>query len=52
MVYYFFECVEKYVFYIYDEFIKLYGEELKKLLVLEVVVKYYIEGDFYLFDEF
>jgi len=52
MAYHFSECVEKHAFHTYDEFIKLHGEELKKLPAPEVAVKYYTEGDLYLFDEF
>lgn len=52
MAYHFSECVEKHAFHTYDEFIKLHGEELKKLPAPEVAVRYYTEGDLYLFDEF
>lgn len=52
MAYHFSECVEKHAFHTYDEFIKLHGEELKKLPAPEVAVKYYTSGDLYLFDEF
>jgi len=52
MAYHFSECVEKHAFHTYDEFIKAHGEELKKLPAPEVAVKYYTEGDLYLFDEF
>lgn len=52
MAYHFSECVEKHAFHTYDEFIKAHGEELKKLPAPKVAVKYYTEGDLYLFDEF
>ncbi|KAG0568429.1 hypothetical protein KC19_6G019100 [Ceratodon purpureus] len=52
MAYHFSECVEKHAFHTYDEFIKLHGEELKKLPAPEVAVRYYTEGDLYMFDEF
>eukprot|EP00262_Sarcandra_glabra_P019918 TRINITY_DN773_c0_g1_i1.p1 TRINITY_DN773_c0_g1~~TRINITY_DN773_c0_g1_i1.p1 ORF type:complete len:391 (-),score=58.60 TRINITY_DN773_c0_g1_i1:176-1225(-) len=52
MAYHFSECVEKHAFSTYDKFITLQGDELKKLPAPEVAVKYYTEGDLYLFDEF
>ncbi|KAL3519403.1 hypothetical protein ACH5RR_017552 [Cinchona calisaya] len=52
MAYHFSECVESHAFETYDKFIKEKGEELKKLPASEVAVKYYTEGDLYLFDEF
>eukprot|EP01018_Ginkgo_biloba_P003420 Gb_14931 [translate_table: standard] len=52
MAYHFSECVEKHAYSTYDKFIKLQGEELKKLPAPGVAVKYYTEGDLYLFDEF
>ncbi|KAK9084748.1 hypothetical protein Sjap_025159 [Stephania japonica] len=52
MAYHFSECVEKHAFETYDKFIKLQGDELKKLPAPEVAVKYYTGGDLYLFDEF
>lgn len=52
MAYHFSECVEKHAFSTYDKFIKLQGEELKKLPAPDVAVKYYTQGDLYLFDEF
>ncbi|KAH8970017.1 hypothetical protein BDL97_02G064400 [Sphagnum fallax] len=52
MAYHFSECVEKHAFHSYDDFIKQHGEELKKLPAPEVAVKYYTEGDLYMFDEF
>lgn len=52
MAYHFSECVEKHAYSTYDKFIKQHGEELKKLPAPEVAVKYYTEGDLYMFDEF
>ncbi|KAH9311851.1 hypothetical protein KI387_026886, partial [Taxus chinensis] len=52
MAYHFSECVEKHAYTTYDKFIKLQGEELKNLPAPEVAVKYYTQGDLYLFDEF
>ncbi|KAK9089768.1 hypothetical protein Scep_028850 [Stephania cephalantha] len=52
MAYHFSECVERHAFETYDKFIKLQGDELKKLPAPEVAVKYYTGGDLYLFDEF
>eukprot|EP00268_Persea_americana_P030114 TRINITY_DN2916_c0_g1_i1.p1 TRINITY_DN2916_c0_g1~~TRINITY_DN2916_c0_g1_i1.p1 ORF type:complete len:368 (+),score=69.56 TRINITY_DN2916_c0_g1_i1:270-1373(+) len=52
MAYHFSECVERHAYTTYDKFIKLQGEELKKLPAPDVAVKYYTEGDLYLFDEF
>ncbi|KDP20687.1 hypothetical protein JCGZ_21158 [Jatropha curcas] len=52
MAYHFSECVESHAYATYDKFIKSRGEELKKLPAPEVAVKYYTEGDLYLFDEF
>ncbi|KAJ3678433.1 hypothetical protein LUZ60_002236 [Juncus effusus] len=52
MAYHFSECVEKHAFSTYDKFIKLQEEELKKLPAPEVAIKYYMNEDLYLFDEF
>ncbi|KAH6768816.1 Alternative oxidase family protein [Perilla frutescens var. frutescens] len=52
MAYHFSECVESHAFETYDKFIKTQGEELKRLPPSAVAVRYYTEGDFYLFDEF
>jgi len=52
MAYHFSECVESHAFETYDKFIKEQGEELKKLPPSKVAVKYYTDGDMYLFDEF
>jgi ubiquinol oxidase len=52
MAYHFSECVESHAFETYDKFIKEKGDELKKLPPSKVAVKYYTEGDMYLFDEF
>ncbi|XP_026448127.1 ubiquinol oxidase 4, chloroplastic/chromoplastic-like isoform X2 [Papaver somniferum] len=50
MAYHFSECVEMHAFETYDKFLKLQGDELKKLPAPEVAVKYYTEGDLYLFE--
>ncbi|XP_021719762.1 ubiquinol oxidase 4, chloroplastic/chromoplastic [Chenopodium quinoa] len=52
MAYHFSECVENHAFETYDKFIKVQGDELKKLPAPDVAVKYYTGGDLYLFDEF
>ncbi|XP_061340799.1 ubiquinol oxidase 4, chloroplastic/chromoplastic isoform X2 [Gastrolobium bilobum] len=52
MAYHFSECVESHAFETYDKFIKVQGEELKKMPAPEVAVNYYTGGDLYLFDEF
>ncbi|KAL8461494.1 hypothetical protein ACS0TY_032826 [Phlomoides rotata] len=52
MAYHFSECVENHAFETYDKFIKIQKEELEKLPAPAVAVRYYTEGDFYLFDEF
>ncbi|PIN09303.1 Ubiquinol oxidase [Handroanthus impetiginosus] len=52
MAYHFSECVESHAFETYDKFIKTRRDELERLPAPAVAVKYYTEGDFYLFDEF
>ncbi|KAL1826269.1 ubiquinol oxidase 4, chloroplastic/chromoplastic [Daucus carota subsp. sativus] len=52
MAYHFSECVEHHAFETYDKFINAKGEDLKKLPASKVAIKYYTEGDMYLFDEF
>ncbi|KAI9123573.1 hypothetical protein K1719_004873 [Acacia pycnantha] len=52
MAYHFSECVESHAFETYDKFIKVQGEELKKMPAAKVAVNYYTGGDLYLFDEF
>ncbi|XP_078174022.1 alternative oxidase family protein isoform X1 [Carex rostrata] len=52
MAYHFSECVEKHAYSTYDKFIKSHGEELKKLPPAKTAVKYYMNEDLYLFDEF
>ncbi|TKY72210.1 Ubiquinol oxidase 4 [Spatholobus suberectus] len=52
MAYHFSECVESHAFETYDKFIKVQGEELKKMPAPEVAVNYYTGDDLYLFDEF
>uniref|UniRef100_A0A803M1Q7 Ubiquinol oxidase n=1 Tax=Chenopodium quinoa TaxID=63459 RepID=A0A803M1Q7_CHEQI len=44
------ECVENHAFETYDKFIKVQGDELKKLPAPDVAVKYYTGGDLYLFE--
>ncbi|PIA38130.1 hypothetical protein AQUCO_02800047v1 [Aquilegia coerulea] len=51
MAYHFSECVESHAFSTYDKFIKQ-EDNLKNLPAPEIAVKYYTEGDLYLFDEF
>lgn len=52
MAYHFSECVEAHAYATYDKFVRKHGEELKKLPAPEVAVRYYTEGDLYMFDEF
>ncbi|KAL5700070.1 ubiquinol oxidase (non-electrogenic) [Ranunculus cassubicifolius] len=52
MAYHFSECVEGHAFSTYDKFIKKEGDMLKTMPAPEIAVKYYTEGDLYLFDEF
>ncbi|GAA0155124.1 oxidase [Lithospermum erythrorhizon] len=52
MAYHFSECVENHAYETYDKFIKSQGEQLKQMRASKVAVKYYTEGDLYLFDEF
>ncbi|KAF7012062.1 hypothetical protein CFC21_026294, partial [Triticum aestivum] len=52
MAYHFSECVERHAYSTYDKFLKLNGEELKKLPAPEVAVNYYMNEDLYMFDEF
>ncbi|KAK1273966.1 hypothetical protein QJS04_geneDACA008061 [Acorus gramineus] len=52
MAYHFSECVESHAFATYDKFLLLQGDELKKLPAPEVAVKYYMNEDLYMFDEF
>ncbi|KAG8385776.1 hypothetical protein BUALT_Bualt03G0080400 [Buddleja alternifolia] len=52
MAYHFSECVENHAYETYDKFIKSQRDELKKLPAPAVAVRYYTEGDLYLFDEF
>ncbi|KAJ6728802.1 UBIQUINOL OXIDASE 4 CHLOROPLASTIC/CHROMOPLASTIC [Salix koriyanagi] len=52
MAYHFSECVESHAFATYDKFIKARGDDLKKMPAPEVAVKYYTEGDLYLFGKF
>ncbi|XP_027360568.1 ubiquinol oxidase 4, chloroplastic/chromoplastic isoform X2 [Abrus precatorius] len=52
MAYHFSECVESHAFETYDKFLKIQGEELKKMPAPVVAVNYYTGDDLYLFDEF
>lgn len=52
MAYHFSECVERHAYSTYDKFLKLNGEELKKLPAPEAAINYYMNEDLYLFDEF
>ncbi|GBG60897.1 hypothetical protein CBR_g16017 [Chara braunii] len=52
MAYHFQEVVERHAFATYDKFISEQGEELKTLPAPEVAVRYYTQGDLYMFDEF
>ncbi|KAM0832293.1 hypothetical protein ACQ4PT_064982 [Festuca glaucescens] len=52
MAYHFSECVERHAYSTYDKFLKLNGEELKKLPAPEAAINYYMSEDLYLFDEF
>lgn len=52
MAYHFSECVEMHAYSTYDKFVRLRGEELKQLPAPEVAVRYYTQGDLYMFDEF
>lgn len=52
MAYHFSECVERHAYLTYDKFLKLKGEELKNLPAPEVAIKYYMNEDMYMFDEF
>lgn len=52
MAYHFSECVEKHAYSTYDKFLKLQGEELKKLPAPQIAINYYMNEDLYLFDEF
>ncbi|KAF6159993.1 hypothetical protein GIB67_033077 [Kingdonia uniflora] len=49
MAYHFSECVEMHAFETYDKFIILKGDKLKKGPAPEVAIKYYTEGDLYMF---
>ncbi|XP_042420582.1 ubiquinol oxidase 4, chloroplastic/chromoplastic-like [Zingiber officinale] len=52
MAYHFSECVEQHAYSTYDKFIKLQGDELKKLPAPAAAINYYLNEDLYLFDEF
>jgi hypothetical protein len=46
------ECVETHAYHTYDDFLKNFGEKLKTKPAPEVAVKYYTEGELYMFGEF
>ncbi|WP_250126387.1 alternative oxidase [Chroococcidiopsis sp. CCMEE 29] len=50
--YNFMQQVEEHAYHTYDAFLKEHGEELKTLPAPEIAIKYYREGDLYMFDEF
>lgn len=52
MAYHLSECVEKHAYSTYDKFLKLQGDELKKLPAPQAAIDYYMNEDLYLFDEF
>lgn len=52
MAYNFSECVERHAYSTYDKFLKLQGDELKKLPAPQIAIKYYMDEDLYMFDEF
>jgi ubiquinol oxidase len=52
MAYHLNECVEKHAYHTYDKFVKQFGDKLKQKPAPEIAVKYYTEGDLYMFDEF
>lgn len=45
------ECVEKHAYHTYDKFVKQFGDKLKQKPAPEIAVKYYTEGDLYMFGE-
>ncbi|NEO29307.1 MAG: plastoquinol terminal oxidase [Symploca sp. SIO3C6] len=50
--YQFMEEVESHAYHTYDKFVRQHGEELKTQPAPEVALKYYGEGDIYMFDAF
>jgi ubiquinol oxidase len=46
------QLVEEYAYHTYNTFLKEHGEELKQLPAPEMAIKYYRDGDLYMFDEF
>jgi hypothetical protein len=46
------ECVETHAYHTYDDFLKNFGEKLKTKPAPAVAVKYYTEGELYMFGEF
>ncbi|GAQ92296.1 Hypothetical protein KFL_009700030 [Klebsormidium nitens] len=49
MSYHLNECVEKHAYHTYDKFVKEFGDKLKLKPPPEVAVRYYTEGDLYMF---
>jgi len=50
--YHFMELVEKHAYASYQKFLKTNGDELKTQPAPEVALRYYRDGDLYMFDEF
>ncbi|NER79297.1 MAG: plastoquinol terminal oxidase [Leptolyngbya sp. SIO1D8] len=50
--YRFSELVERHAFHTYDTFLKTQGDDLKGLPAPEIAIRYYRDGDLYMFDEF
>lgn len=50
--YRFMQYVEEHAYHTYDAFLKEHGEELKQLPAPAIAIKYYRDGDLYMFDEF
>lgn len=50
--YHFMQLVEEHAYHTYDAFLKEHGEKLKQLPAPDIAIKYYRDGDLYMFDEF
>lgn len=50
--YRFMQHVEEHAYHTYAEFLQEHEEELKELPAPEIAIKYYRDGDLYMFDEF
>ncbi|MDR9402857.1 MAG: alternative oxidase [Halothece sp. Uz-M2-17] len=50
--YHFMELVEGHAYHTYDTFLKAQEETLKQQSAPEIAIKYYRDGDLYMFDEF